>query len=126
MPRRHVIRCPECDSASVRPARAGGFRERCLRLFGYDVARCQDCGHRFLALPFGGWGESVFARCPRCLRQDLAMWDPKYYRTSLKTRLKLWFGANRWRCEPCRCNFASFRPRKQNYIRPSPGESAPA
>jgi len=28
-------------------------------------------------------------------------------------------GARRWRCEMCRCNFVSLRPRKMRYVRPS-------
>jgi hypothetical protein len=49
---------------------------------------------------------------------DLSSWDLKMYRPSAMMRLKLWFGANTWRCDPCRNNFASFRPRKEKYVRP--------
>jgi hypothetical protein len=49
---------------------------------------------------------------------DLTTWDPKYYRTSAWQDLQLWLGGNRWRCEPCRCNFVSVRPRRERYQRP--------
>ncbi len=34
-------------------------------------------------------------------------------------QLQLLVGANRWRCEVCRCNFVSLRPRKEKYVRPA-------
>lgn len=118
MPRRGPVVCPVCDSHTVKAARPRGFRERLLTLFGYQAAHCLACHHYFLALPTGGWGNVTYARCPRCLRMDLSTWDPKYYRTSRWSALKLWFGASRWRCEPCRHNFVSFRPRREKYVRP--------
>lgn len=118
MPRRGPIVCPHCDSHKVKPASPRGFRERLLSLFGYEPARCSDCGNHFLAMPAGGLGAATYAKCPRCLRMDLTTWDPKYYRASSWLELKVWFGAHRWRCEPCRTNFVSFRSRKEKYVRP--------
>jgi transposase-like protein len=34
-------------------------------------------------------------------------------------RIQMWFGARRWRCEACRCNFVSFRGRKEKYVPPA-------
>lgn len=78
-------------------------------------------------MPLQGWRSLTYAKCPKCLRMDLSMWDPKYYRSSLLTSVLVWLGANRWRCEPCRTNFVSFRPRKEKYRRPgeSPNGSLP-
>ena len=118
MSRRGPIICPKCGSGHVKPVHARTLRERFLKLVADDCARWSSCGHRFMATPTGNLGNVTFARCPRCLRMDLGTWDPKYYRPSLWMEFKVWFGANRWRCEPCRTNFVSFRPRKEKYVRP--------
>jgi len=60
-----------------------------------------------------------YARCPRCLRQDLSTWDLHYYRASFGMRVWMLLGAKRWRCEACRCNFVSLRPRREKYVRPA-------
>ncbi len=65
-----------------------------------------------------GITNAKYAKCPRCLRMDLSAWDPKYYRPSFWMELRVWLGAHRWRCDPCRHNFVSFRPRKLRYVRP--------
>jgi hypothetical protein len=44
---------------------------------------------------------------------DLNRWTGKTFDPPFWTGLKVTFGANRWRCEYCRLNFASFRPRKE-------------
>jgi hypothetical protein len=46
---------------------------------------------------------------------DLSTWSEEDYRISLTTRFRLALGARRLRCEYCRVNFASFRPRKERY-----------
>lgn len=127
MARRGPIQCPACGSSHARPSRARTVGERLLRYFGYDFARCHDCLHRFPVAPLPGWGSLAYARCPKCLRMDLTVWDPDQYRISSLTRLRIWLGANRWRCEPCRTNFASFLPRKTKYERPeATGGAGPA
>jgi hypothetical protein len=90
-----------------------------LILSGGFNTNCRDCGHIFVARPFGLL-HSLWANCPRCYRLDLATWDPAYYRSTLWMRIRVFFGAHHWRCEPCRVNFVSFRPRKQRYLRPAP------
>lgn len=109
--------CPKCGCDDVRPARDRGLLDGLLSLIGFQAARCNDCAHRFLARPIG-FMKARWAKCPRCYRMDLSTWDPKYYHISHLASLKIFLGANRWRCEACRCNFVSFRPRHRKYIRP--------
>lgn len=98
--------------------RTRGLGELALTLFGLYAFRCGNCGRKFLSRPMGVGG-SVYAKCPRCYRMDLTTWDQKYYRASFWESFKTWFGAHRWRCEPCRTNFVSWRPRKEKYVRPA-------
>lgn len=95
-----------------------GLREWFLTLFGFYAFRCDSCSHRFVIRPLGPRA-TVFARCPRCFRMDLSTWDPKYYHAEFWADLKAWLGGNRWRCEPCRRNFVSWRPRREKYVRPA-------
>lgn len=44
---------------------------------------------------------------------DLNSWSGKTYEPGFFMKLKITFGAKRWRCEYCRVNFASFRRRKE-------------
>jgi hypothetical protein len=57
---------------------------------------------------------------------DLSTWDPSYYRSSLWMQIRQWLGAHRWRCEACRNNFVSWRPRREKYVRPGANLSVPA
>lgn|GEM_PF-1071177 len=111
--------CPQCGSASIRPAHNRSLLERVFSFLGFYPGRCQDCAHRFLARPFT-FDKVIWSKCPRCYRMDLSTWDPKYYHVPAWSRVRLLFGAHRWRCEACRCNFVSFRPRQRNYIKPAP------
>lgn len=72
-----------------------------------------------MATPGGGAAGAAYAKCPKCLRMDLATWETAHYRVPLPARLLLALGAHRWRCEPCRTNFTSFRKRKVPYVRPA-------
>ena len=71
--------------------------------------RCLDCNGRFpvnvLLL-----SRLAYAQCPKCLGLELTTWDLKRYHVSLPKKLMLSFGARRYRCAACRCNFVSFRP----------------
>jgi len=60
-----------------------------------------------------------YAQCPRCLRQDLSTWERRHYHAPASMQILMLFGANRWRCEACRCNFVSFLGRKEKYVRPA-------
>jgi hypothetical protein len=94
-----------------------GLREIALALLGTYAFYCNHCGHQFDSRPIG-LGSLFHAKCPRCYRMDLTIWEPRRYRSSTWDRFKLSLGANSWRCDPCRCNFVSFRPRKEKYVRP--------
>jgi len=115
--------CPRCGSGDVRQGRDRGFYETLLSVLGFQAARCEDCAHRFLARPFT-FDKVRWAKCPRCYRMDLSTWDSKYYRVPGWSKVRLALGANRWRCDACRCNFVSFRPCRSKYVRPvnAPGE----
>jgi uncharacterized paraquat-inducible protein A len=79
-----------------------------LALLGNCPLRCNDCHARFsvnlLLLSKAGT-----AKCPRCLNIRLNTWDTKHYQISRWKKLLLALGAHRYRCNPCRYNFVSFR-----------------
>lgn len=87
--------------------------------------RCRDCEARFNGhyLMPDTW---FYAKCPRCYRSDLNTWDARHYKAGWWTRWKLSLGAKQVRCEACRCNFASFRPRRTWYRRPKPSAALAA
>lgn len=60
----------------------------------------------------GSW---KYARCPRCYRQELTKWAAHRYRPARWTRFLLTIGARPRRCPACRCNFASFKPLKEDF-----------
>lgn len=108
--------CPKCGGRDVRPAKRRGIWESLAGVLGFQPARCHDCASRFLARPFGIL-KLRWAKCPQCYRLDLTTWETKYYHVSGWMSFKLAIGANRWRCEACRRNFVSFRPRQRKYVR---------
>jgi hypothetical protein len=111
------VQCPECGGRNIRSERTHGFREKCLAIGGFYAFFCQDCCARFLERPIE-LASVVYAKCPKCLRMDLSAWDAKYYRVGWWTSFRVWLGAHRWRCEPCRVNFVSWRMRREKYVRP--------
>ena len=46
---------------------------------------------------------------------ELSTWSEQFYIPPLGTRLYLRLGATPYRCDFCRCNFASFRPCKERF-----------
>jgi hypothetical protein len=85
---------------------------------GYCPIRCRDCGRRFwhgLLFSF----RLPYARCPRCLRDDLTDWAERYYYPGKFSRLLLKFGGKEQRCPVCRVNFVSFFPRRAAYVNPA-------
>ena len=74
--------------------------------------RCLDCKTRFVARTFV-LSDLRYASCPKCHRMDLNGWTGKTYEPPFFMGLKVGLGAKKWRCEYCRLNFASFRPRKE-------------
>ena len=107
-----IFVCPECRSRDVREARRRGFFERLGFLLGYLPVRCRGCGHRHhrstLILR-----EFYYAHCPQCLSQRLTDWEEKYNFPGGWAHVWLLLGARQDRCDPCRHNFVSFRPRKR-------------
>ena len=122
---RLFVNCPECGSDDVRSVRTHGLHELFLSLLGLYQFRCSTCYKQFTARPLGV-AAAAFAKCPKCCRMDLTVWDPKYYRAGVWIEVKAWLGGNRWRCEPCRCNFVSWRPRKEKYVKPEAPETGEA
>ena len=122
----HAQKCPNCGATRVRVGRARTLGDYFRLLHGSFPARCVECSTRF-TVHGPGLGSIFYAECPRCLRQDLSTWDLRHYHATTWMRFKMFFGANRWRCEPCRCNFVSFRPRRAQYVPPAqrPREDKP-
>lgn len=106
--------CPSCGSKDVRVSRQLTVLESVGTIFGHYPVRCRRCNTRFTS---GIWKISLatYAKCPRCYRTDLSNWDVEKYDVPARIRLKLSLGANPLRCEYCRCNFASFRPRYERF-----------
>lgn len=106
-----ALQCPHCGSKHIRKSLSRGISERLAELLGVLQLRCRECDLRFRNAIWD-FSNSVYARCPRCYRQKLTRWDPeKYHVTTLRTLL-MYVGARPLRCDACRCNFVSFRPRK--------------
>jgi len=109
-----IVVCPQCGSKQLRVSRIRGFRERFRSIVGILPFRCRQCEHRFESAI---WSLSTvrYARCPKCLRMELSTWSEQYYNPPRTTILKLRMGATPYRCEFCRCNFASFRACKERF-----------
>ena len=108
--------CPNCGSRNVRYSQLRTPRERLASLVGIRPLRCRDCRGRFVAKT---WNPSdlPYARCPKCLNMRLSTWSTSHYHVTFGRGFKLFFGASPYRCEICRHNFVSFRPRKYRYKR---------
>src|ERR1700694_2204598 len=106
--------CPKCAAKNVRTARVRTVVEWLQSFAGFCPFRCRACGHRFSAFV---WNLSMwrYARCPKCLRIELSTWSEQYYNPPWTTTLLLRIGATPYRCEFCRCNFASFRACKERF-----------
>ncbi len=107
-------RCPDCGSRELKISSRKGVGEYLRGLFGCYPVRCSECKCRF---EVSIWSKSLlrYAHCPRCLRTDLSRWNLEHYIVPFGTRFKLNLGAQPFRCETCRCNFASFRPRRERF-----------
>lgn len=106
--------CPACGTRDVRLARSRGLSERLLELVGIYALRCKQCQNRYRARVWK-FSQIVYARCPKCYRNQLSTWSEQYYNPTFGTRFKLRIGATPYRCEFCRCNFASFRACKERF-----------
>jgi ribosomal protein S27E len=89
-------------------------RERLNRFRFISPLRCKDCRNRFISRTVFP-EDMFFARCPECDRMDLNRWSGRTSRPMGWTKIKVAFGAYKWRCEYCHLNFASFRKRKEAF-----------
>jgi hypothetical protein len=110
------LACPKCGTRDVRVSRTHGLGEYLKNLAGVSPLRCRRCNNRWETSVWadGSWR---YARCPRCYRQELTSWMEHYYNAPQWTRFLLRLGATAHRCEACRCNFASFKSRKESFSR---------
>jgi len=108
------LSCPKCGTRDVRVSHRRGLIEQFKGLFGIYPLRCRRCKERWSTSTWeaGAW---KFARCPKCYRQQLTSWNETFYNPPRKVRILLTLGAKRHRCAACRCNFASFKPRKEKF-----------
>jgi hypothetical protein len=108
------VACPSCGATTLRTSRIRTAVERVQSLVGFCPFRCRVCSHRFTALvwDFSTWR---YARCPKCLRTELSTWSEQYYNPAWRTTFLLKIGATPYRCEFCRCNFASFLACKERF-----------
>lgn len=102
--------CPKCGSGRVRMSKTRGFAEWLRAMFGVHMMRCRSCGIRFRKRT---WELSLiwYARCPKCAGLELRNWSEKYYYPPWYKQILCLVGARQQRCEACRHNFVSFRPR---------------
>jgi DNA-directed RNA polymerase subunit RPC12/RpoP len=110
------IQCPHCGSSSFRSSQVRSTSEKFKSVFGIMPFRCLRCSERFCS-SIWNLHAARYARCPKCLRMDLSTWAEEFYRPALGTRMLLRIGATRYRCDFCRCNFASFRPCRKRFSR---------
>ncbi len=106
--------CPNCGTRKIRPSRARNVIEHFRTFFGVYSLRCTRCDTRFKERIWH-FGDIKFARCPRCYRLDLTTWQEAHYHPPMGVVLLLRFGAKPYRCEACRCNFASYRAMRQRF-----------
>lgn len=108
------VTCPECGTRDIRTSRSSNLREWLLEFAGIYNLVCKRCETRFRD---SIWKPGLlrYASCPRCMRTELSRWDESRYNPPFSTIFWLRLGAKPYRCEFCRCNFASFRARKQRY-----------
>ncbi len=105
------LECANCGSKQIRRARYHSWGERLRGILGIHPFRCRRCNHRF-AVSVWLFGKLRYAKCPRCLRLELTTWSRRYYKVDFLKNFLIAFGAQKYRCASCRCNFVSFRPRK--------------
>lgn len=102
--------CRHCGSSDIRRARGRSVHEFARMTIGTYPFRCLACSQRFSANLLS-LATLLHAKCPRCLRFQLTTWPVNRYRLGLWQKMLIRFGAHRYRCQACRCNFLSFLPR---------------
>ena len=108
------LACSKCGSREARISHRRTLWEQMKALVGIYPLRCRRCRNRWETSVWadGAW---KYARCPRCYRQELTTWSEQYYRPPTWTSFMLNLGATRYRCNPCRCNFASFKSCRERF-----------
>lgn len=107
--------CPKCGSRNLRFSRSRTTAERLRKWIGIRPLRCRDCRTRFADRV---WRLSSFAyaRCPKCWRMDLSRRDDGHMKAlSGLAMLAVRAGAYAYRCEYCRYDFVSIRPRREKF-----------
>lgn len=108
------LTCPNCGTRDVRVSHPQGLGQYLKNFLGVSGLRCRHCNHRWETSVWAN-GSWKYARCPRCYRQELTKWSVRYYKAPRWTRFLLRLGASPRRCPACRCNFASFKPPKEDF-----------
>ena len=108
------LACPSCGTRDVRVSRPLGWAAYLKNFVGVSRLRCRRCNNRWETSVWAN-GSWRYARCPRCYRQELTKWQEHHYNPPRWTRILLRLGASPHRCPACRCNFASFKPRKEEF-----------
>lgn len=104
-----AIACPYCGGSSLRRSRRKAWFEFLGMMVGRYPFRCLDCNQRSW-LSIWLFSRMIYAKCPKCLGSQLTSWSLKHHHLNLWQNLFSTFGAHRYRCAACRCNFLSFRP----------------
>jgi hypothetical protein len=108
------LACPNCGTRDVRVSDPPSWVEQVKTWVGVSQLRCRRCDNRWATSVWAN-GSWRYARCPRCYRQELTKWTEHRYNSPRWTRFLLRLGATPHRCPACRCNFASFRSRKEEF-----------
>ena len=105
-----IFACPFCGSQRVRLSRRRGFGRWVRRLVCIRTLRCDACGRRFRSRTVR-WRYILYAKCPHCAGLVLTNWQEKYHFPAWYSRSLIYLGWREQRCEDCRHNFVSLRPR---------------
>jgi DNA-directed RNA polymerase subunit RPC12/RpoP len=110
------LACPQCGSRDAHVSHRTGAAEWLRSLIGIFPLRCRRCKTRWST---STWESAAwkYARCPKCYRQQLSTWTREHYNPPNWILLQLRLGATPYRCVSCRCNFASFKRRKEKFSR---------
>ncbi|HEX7359100.1 MAG TPA: hypothetical protein VF283_01275 [Bryobacteraceae bacterium] len=104
-----LLVCTSCGGRNFRRSRRTSLFDLLRMAAGQYPFRCLDCNQRVWASVWL-FSKLLYAKCPKCLGMQLTGWDHKHYHHTFWWNLRATFGAHRYRCPRCRCNFLSFRP----------------
>lgn len=96
-----------------------GVADFAMELCGSYRFRCRTCQYRFRGNPLR-LADLLFAKCPKCLSQELKNAQPDHVETGKWTLIRSSLGANRHYCEHCGTVFASFRPVRNGKLQSLP------